>query len=39
MLRIGRRLISEGNLVTADQTHLTTIVSLDPIYFYFSIDD
>ena len=37
--RIGRRLISEGNLVTADQTLLTTIVSLDPIYFYFDVDE
>ncbi|HEX8664766.1 MAG TPA: efflux RND transporter periplasmic adaptor subunit [Beijerinckiaceae bacterium] len=37
--RIGRKLISEGNLVTADQTLLTTIVSLDPIYFYFDVDE
>ncbi|HKH34096.1 MAG TPA: efflux RND transporter periplasmic adaptor subunit, partial [Beijerinckiaceae bacterium] len=37
--RIGRRLMSEGNLVTADQTLLTTIVSLDPIYFYFDVDE
>ncbi|GGC84187.1 efflux RND transporter periplasmic adaptor subunit [Chelatococcus reniformis] len=37
--RIGRKLISEGNLVTADSTLLTTIVSLDPIYFYFDIDE
>jgi RND family efflux transporter MFP subunit len=37
--RIGRRLISEGNLVSADQTLLTTIVSLDPIYFYFDVDE
>jgi multidrug efflux system membrane fusion protein len=37
--RIGRRLLSEGNLVTADQTLLTTIVSLDPIYFYFDVDE
>lgn len=37
--RIGRRLISEGNLVNANTTLLTTIVSLDPIYFYFDIDE
>ena len=37
--RIGRRLISEGNLVTANTTLLTTIVSQDPIYFYFDVDE
>lgn len=37
--RIGRRLISEGNLVSANTTLLTTIVSLDPIYFYFDVDE
>jgi RND family efflux transporter MFP subunit len=37
--RIGRKLISEGNLVSADQTLLTTIVSLDPIHFYFDVDE
>ncbi len=37
--RIGRKLISEGNLVTANQTLLTTIVSLDPVYFTFDIDE
>jgi multidrug efflux system membrane fusion protein len=37
--RIGRKLISEGNLVSADQTLLTTIVSLDPIDFYFDVDE
>jgi membrane fusion protein, multidrug efflux system len=37
--RIGRKLISEGNLVTADQTLLTTIVAIDPIYFYFDVDE
>jgi multidrug efflux system membrane fusion protein len=37
--RIGRKLISEGNLVSANTTLLTTIVSLDPIYFYFDIDE
>jgi multidrug efflux system membrane fusion protein len=36
--RIGRKLITEGNLVNGGQgqsTVLTTIVSLDPIYCYF----
>lgn len=37
--RIGRKLISEGNLVSANDTLLTTIVSLDPMYFYFDIDE
>ncbi|MQW88107.1 efflux RND transporter periplasmic adaptor subunit [Sinorhizobium saheli] len=37
--RVDRRLISPGNLVQADQTVLTTIVSLDPIDFYFDVDE
>lgn len=37
--KIGRKLISEGNLVSANETLLTTIVSLDPIYFYFDVDE
>lgn len=37
--RISRKLISEGNLVAANETLLTTIVSLDPIYFYFDVDE
>jgi multidrug efflux system membrane fusion protein len=37
--RIDRRLISAGNLVQADQTALTTIVTLDPINFYFDVDE
>jgi len=37
--RVSRRLISRGNLVTADQTVLTNIVSLDPIHFYFDVDE
>jgi multidrug efflux system membrane fusion protein len=37
--RISRKLVSEGNLVGADSTLLTTIVSLDPIYFYFDVDE
>lgn len=37
--RIGDRAISPGNLVQADQSILTTIVSLDPIHFYFDVDE
>ena len=37
--RIDRNLISAGNLVVANDTILTRIVSLDPIYFYFDIDE
>ena len=37
--RIDRRLISAGNLVQTDQSVLTTIVSLDPIDFYFDVDE
>ncbi len=40
--RIGRKLITEGNLVNNNQgqsTLLTTIVSLDPIYCYFDADE
>lgn len=37
--RIGRRLVSTGNLVQPDSTLLTTIVATDPIDFYFDIDE
>jgi membrane fusion protein, multidrug efflux system len=37
--RINRHTISVGNLVQVDQTELTTIVALDPIDFYFDIDE
>jgi RND family efflux transporter MFP subunit len=37
--RIDRHLISVGNLVVPDDTVLTSIVTLDPIYFYFDIDE
>lgn len=37
--RIDRRLVSPGNLIQADSTLLTSIVSLDPIDFYFDIDE
>jgi RND family efflux transporter MFP subunit len=37
--RIGRRQVDPGNLVKADDTLLATIVSLDPIYAYFEVDE
>lgn len=37
--RISRRLVTEGNIVITDQTMLTTIVSLNPIYFGFTVDE
>jgi RND family efflux transporter MFP subunit len=37
--RISRRMVDPGNLVRADDTLLTTIVSLDPMYAYFDIDE
>lgn len=36
---IGRARVTPGNVVTANQTLLTTIVSVDPIYAYFEIDE
>lgn len=35
----SRSQITRGNLVQADQTVLTTIVSVDPMYAYFNMDD
>src|SRR4030088_2927490 len=37
--RASRQLVNIGNLVQADSTRLTTIVSIDPIYAYFSMDE
>jgi multidrug efflux pump subunit AcrA (membrane-fusion protein) len=37
--RISRRFIDPGNMVKADETALTTIVSLDPVYVYFDLDE
>ncbi|CAN7689451.1 efflux RND transporter periplasmic adaptor subunit [Rhizobium sp. LjRoot254] len=37
--RIDRKLISVGNLIQADLSILTTIVTLDPIDFYFDVDE
>jgi len=37
--KIDRTLITPGNLVNADATVLTDIVSIDPMYAYFDIDE
>jgi multidrug efflux system membrane fusion protein len=37
--RIGAQLVNRGNLVQANSTQLTTIVSIDPIYAYFNVDE
>jgi RND family efflux transporter MFP subunit len=37
--RLSRRLVDPGNLVQADTTPMTTIVSLDPLYVYFDVDE
>ncbi|MEE4188408.1 MAG: efflux RND transporter periplasmic adaptor subunit, partial [Roseobacter sp.] len=37
--RVDQSLIDVGNLVTAQDTLLTSIVATDPVYFYFDIDE
>lgn len=37
--RVSRHLVDMGNLVQGSETLLTSIVSLDPIYIYFDIDE
>ena len=37
--QVSRFYLTLGNLVNQDQTLLTTVVSLDPIYVYFEMDD
>jgi len=37
--RAGRALITVGNLASADQTLLTTVVSQNPMYVYFEADE
>ena len=37
--RISRAQVTPGNLVQADQTLLTTLVSVDPMYVYFDVDE
>jgi membrane fusion protein, multidrug efflux system len=36
--QVSRYFLTTGNLVNQDQTLLTTVVSLDPIYAYFDVD-
>jgi multidrug efflux system membrane fusion protein len=37
--QVSRYYLTLGNLVNQDQTLLTTVVSLDPIYAYFDVDE
>jgi RND family efflux transporter MFP subunit len=37
--RIGREQVTVGNLVQADSTLLSTLVSVNPIYAYFNVDE
>jgi RND family efflux transporter MFP subunit len=37
--QISRYYLTLGNLVNADQTLLTTVVSVDPMYAYFDMDE
>ncbi|MBP55312.1 MAG: efflux transporter periplasmic adaptor subunit [Marinobacter sp.] len=37
--RTGRALVTQGNLANADQSLLTTVVSVDPVHVYFEADE
>jgi multidrug efflux system membrane fusion protein len=37
--QVSRYYLTTGNLVNQDQTLLTTVVSLDPVYAYFDMDE
>lgn len=37
--RLSKRMVDPGNLVKADETPLTTIIALDPIYAAFDVDE
>jgi multidrug efflux system membrane fusion protein len=37
--RMSRTLVTRGNLIVANQTMLTTIVSQDPMFAYFDVDE
>lgn len=37
--RAGRAMVTRGNLANADQTELTTVVSVDPMHVYFEADE
>jgi multidrug efflux system membrane fusion protein len=36
---VGRYFYTPGNLINQDQTLLTTVVSVDPMYAYFDVDE
>jgi RND family efflux transporter MFP subunit len=36
---VGRNMVDPGNMVKADETILTTIVTQDPMFVYFDIDE
>jgi membrane fusion protein, multidrug efflux system len=37
--RVGRRLLDPGNFARADETQLATLVTTDPLYIYFDVDE
>jgi multidrug efflux system membrane fusion protein len=37
--RLGRRMVDPGNLIKADDTMMTSIVSQDPLYVYFDVHE
>ena len=37
--RAGRAMVTRGNLANADQSLLTTLVSIDPVHVYFEADE
>lgn len=37
--RVSRRTVDPGNIIKANETVLTTILTLDPIYAYFEVDE
>ncbi|WP_339933984.1 efflux RND transporter periplasmic adaptor subunit [Vreelandella glaciei] len=37
--RAGRAMVTRGNLASADQSLLTTLVSIDPVHVYFEADE
>jgi membrane fusion protein, multidrug efflux system len=37
--QVSRYFLTVGNLVNQDQTQLTTVVSVDPMYVYFDMDE
>jgi RND family efflux transporter MFP subunit len=36
---LGRSLVTNGNLISADSTVLSTVISSNPIYVYFNVDE